>query len=68
MSRMDRVRIFVLWMTGIAASMLIGGGIGSAVSQAVGTYRDDITVCFTLGSALAFSCFRLWSRETKATK
>jgi hypothetical protein len=64
---MDRARTIAIWVCGLAASAIVGGGIGfgiSGVVGAIGATSDVVSNAEAWGivaGLLGFTCARLWA-------
>jgi len=53
------LRTIGIWVSGILASMIIGGAIGSLIVP----YPSDAPLSGFIAGAAAFTCMRLWLTE-----
>jgi hypothetical protein len=61
------VRTIAIWVCGLAASAIVGGGIGSGISGVVGAIGDTSDAASNaeawgiVAGLLGFTCARLWA-------
>ena len=72
MSRMERVRTIAIWVSGLAASAIVGAGIGSGISGVVGAIgatsdaASNAEAWGIVAGLLGFTCARLWATSKPA--